>query len=343
MIRTGAHFLGVWLAGAAILCVSASAGTQDGSARTLNARLTATAQQEARLQAEIDDIAVRSSEIKVAGLFGESDEERAARLAVQQHEQAQDSSIATLNQRMGDVEDSLRRLTGQVEQLDHRLSELGDRMTRMQKDFDYKLCAISAQQLGASADAGDQTSLPCSGRQTGMIAPPSNSGPQTQAGEAVHLAPPPGVLGTLPRNEASASDGASQNQMASLDARPQFESALNMLAKAQYEEAQAAFRSFADAYPQDELAPQAVYWVGDIAFVQKDYSGAARAFAEELKKYPSSQRAPESMLKLGQSLIALNQKREGCRALGTLGSEYPSASKSIADQAVAARKTAGCR
>jgi tol-pal system protein YbgF len=116
-----------------------------------------------------------------------------------------------------------------------------------------------------------------------------------------------------------------------------------MLAKAQYDEARAAFRGFADTYPRDDLAPQAVYWVGDIAYVQKDYAGAARAFAEELKKYPASPRAPESMLKLGQSLIAMNQKREGCTALGALASRYPAASKSVADQAFSARKAAGCR
>jgi tol-pal system protein YbgF len=154
------------------------------------------------------------------------------------------------------------------------------------------------------------------------------------------------VLGTLPRNDMGnlpQPSTTAPNQMASLDARPQFETALNLLAKAQYDEASAAFRNFADTYPNDDLAAQAVYWVGDIAYVQRDYTGAARAFAEELKKYPTGTRAPESMLKLGQSLLALNQKKEGCRALGTLPIQFPAASKSVTDQALAARKTAGCR
>jgi tol-pal system protein YbgF len=289
-------------------------------------------------------LSARTGDIQVAQLFGESDEEKAARL---QREQAQDSSLATLNQRIGDLEETLRRLTGQVEELDHRVTEQNERMTRMRKEFDYKICAMAAQQLGTSSEAGADTALPCSGSgatpQTGA-APPS--GNQTGTTGEVHLAPPPGVLGTLPRNALGnlpQSSSSPSNQMASIDTRPQFESALNMLARAQYEEAQAAFRGFADSYPHDELAPQAVYWVGDIAYVQKDYPGAARAFAEELKKYPTSQRAPESMLKLGQSLIAMNQKKEGCRALGTLPTQYPDASKSLTDQALAARKTAGCR
>jgi tol-pal system protein YbgF len=125
--------------------------------------------------------------------------------------------------------------------------------------------------------------------------------------------------------------------------RPKFDSAMKLLAKAQYDEARSAFRSFADNYPQDELTPQAVYWIGDIAYVQKDYPNAARAFAEEIKKYPDSSRAPDSMLKLGQSLIAMGQKQEGCTALGALPTKYPTASQSVIARAAEARKTGKCR
>ncbi len=124
--------------------------------------------------------------------------------------------------------------------------------------------------------------------------------------------------------------------------RTQFNTALDLLAKARYDDARAAFRTFADSNPGDDLTPQAVYWIGDIAYVQKDYAGAARAFAEQIKKYPTSSRAPDSMLKLGQSLIAMGQTKEGCMTLGALASKYPTAPKSIVGQATAERKTT-CR
>src|ERR1041385_1316984 len=76
---------------------------------------------------------------QIAALFGESDEERAARLAAEQHEQAQDASIRYLRQRNDDLESTVRRLTGELEQQDHRITELNNRIDRMQKDFDYKL------------------------------------------------------------------------------------------------------------------------------------------------------------------------------------------------------------
>src|ERR1700742_2011132 len=97
---------------------------------------------------------------QVADLFGESDEEKQARLVAQQHEDAQDASIRYLRQRNQDLENSVRRLTGQVEDLDHRISEQNARMDRMQKDFEYRLCKIAAMQMATS---GDQAPLSCMG------------------------------------------------------------------------------------------------------------------------------------------------------------------------------------
>ena len=300
--------------------------------------------------------------VRVAGLFGESDEEKAAR----QREQAQDASIASLTRRVSDLEHSLRDLTGQLEQANHRATVLQQRLERMQKDFEYRLCMLSAEKLGASGD--DQNGLNCTagGQSTGYLqqgsAAPSNatiSGAATPSSDdKVELSPPPGVLGTLPAgtatprpnpsvsvNTASLGNDASRAAAAprSSASRAQFDAAMNLLAKAQYDEARSAFRGFADTYPKDDLAPQAVYWVGSIAYVQKDYSGAARAFAEEIKEYPHSPRGPESMLKLGQSLIAMKQKQEGCTTLGAISSKYPGASRTILREASKARREARCR
>jgi len=278
-------------------------------------------------------------DVQLAALFGESDEEKAAR---QQHEDNQDATIQTLNQRVRDLESSLRQQTGQNEELSHRIQELSDKLDRQQKDFEYRLCAMAAQQLGATpGQPGDQT-LPCSSP-SAQAAPPAGGtmGPATASAPpqgGVQLGRPPGVLGTLSSNDAVPLAPPQQQS----NAQPQFDAAMNLLAKAQYDDARAAFRSFADANPKDALASQAVYWIGDIAYVQKDYPGAAHAFAEEIKKYPTSTRAPDSMLKLGQSMIAMGQKKEGCIALGALPSKYPNASKAIATQAATARKAA-CR
>ena len=294
--------------------------------------------------------------VRVAGLFGESDEEKAARL---QHEQNQDDAIAALRAKQQDLEDTVRNLTGTNEDLNHRIGELNDKLDRQQKDFEYRLCALAAQQLGAGAAPGDPNAVPCPGAAGGAptsfnAPPPHPDSPAARGGDTGmrdnndapradnaprQLAPPPGVLGTLP---AGADRAPPPRSTGTPDSHAQFSAAMNLLAKARYDEAAAAFRAFADTNPKDDLASQAVYWVGDIAYVQKDYATASRTFAEVIKNYPTSARAPDSMLKLGQTLIANGQKKEGCTFLAALPDKYPHASATVLSQGADARK-AVCR
>jgi tol-pal system protein YbgF len=294
--------------------------------------------------------------LQLAGIFGESDEERAARLAREQKEADQDAAIANLNTQVRDLQDTVRRLTGQNETLTHRVQEQDIRIDRMQKDFEYKLCTVTAQQVGGSSE-----SIPCgadNGNAGASYTPPPQQQQPSQSFALVppsnaprSLAPPPGVIGTLPRNAAMPQQSGSAGAPAPSDAdaaaaspyRAEFDTGLNLLGKAQYDEARAAFRAYADSHPKDDLAPQAVFWVANIAYVQKDYPNAARAFAEEIKKYPSNSRAPESMFKLGQSLIAMGKTKEGCFTLGSIPGTYPKAPKATLAQAAAARKVAACK
>ena len=298
-----------------------------------------------------------------AQLFGESDEEKAARQA---HEDGQDAQIKQLGDRIQQLEDKARSLTetltsatGANEELAHQIQDLRQKIDAQQKDFAYRLCMLSAQQLGA----GDQ-GLNCGGTgiapvpaanaqgpvlAPGTVLPPiaDNSGAGDQGAPAPasdtasdapqQLGKPPGTLGTLPATAANAAPPPSRNSQS------QYDVAMNLLAKAQYAEASAAFRSYADANADDkDLSAQSIYWIGDIAYVQHDYPSATRAFAEQIKKYPDSGRSPDSMLKLGQSLLAEGQTSGGCTTLAALKTKYPKAPPATLAAAAGARKAA-CR
>ncbi|HTQ15287.1 MAG TPA: tol-pal system protein YbgF [Rhizomicrobium sp.] len=348
----------------ALALAAGSAAAADNSA--LAARIDGAGAREQALEARLArDMAVLDGP-KVAALFGESDEEKAAR---EQHEQNQDQGIATLNQRVGDLESSLTRLTGQVEQLDHRIQELNQRLDRMKKDFDYKLCTLSAQQLGAQE--GGDSGLPCGegggpgtpqggNSITGAVQPTPAPGAPADAGNGVvnaapqafagdrdasappqHLAPGPSTLGTLPSNTPlplPPPPGQGDMPAPVPVTKPEFDKAMNMLARAQYDQALAAFQAFVDKHPDDTLAPQALYWIGDIYFVQKDYVNASRSLALGIKKYPTSERAPASLLKLAETMIAMDRKKDGCTALAALPSRYPKADKAVTAKAASERK-----
>ena len=309
-----------------------------------------------------------------AQLFGPSDEEKA-------HEAGQDSAIKTLQDqtsvlpqqdaRLRALEDKVRGLTdslsnatGQNEELQHQIQIQNDKIDRMQKDFAYRLCTLSAQQLNAgdqmncanggngapmgnmgggqapAGNLGGQAYVPPQGGN--LLPPPPGNGQQvTSEFDAAPQGPvrgrAPGNLGTLPGGQNS---GPALNGSLAGNSN-QYQAGMNLMRAGQYADASTQFRNFADANPKDtDLAPQAIFWVGNIAFIQQDYAGAARNFAEVIKKYPKSTRAPDAMLKLGQSFISMGSKSDGCTTLGLIKSKYPDAASQTLNQAASLRKTA---
>ena len=283
-----------------------------------------------------------------AQLFGPSDEEKAREAAqdsgiqdLQDAQQRQDARIRGLEDKVQGLTQSLSQATGQNEELGHQIQLQNEKLDRMEKDFAYRLCTLSAQQLGANdainCTGAASASLPP--RQTmrpGDALPPIGS---EGAGEPAVRGRPPGILGSLPA--AGPGAGSPPPPQSPAGSSAQYDQAMNLMSRAQYSEAQAAFRAYADANPDDnDLSPQALYWVGNISFIRQDYASAQRNFAEVIKKYPKSQRAPDAMLKLAQSFMSLGQKSEGCTTLGLIRTKYPNGSPQTLASAAALRKTA---
>src|SRR5476649_1799061 len=175
-----------------------------------------------------------------AQLFGPSDEEKAREAAqdsgikdLQGTAQQQDARIKSLEDKVRGLTDSLSAATGANEELNHQIQLQNEKIDKMQKDFAYRLCTLSAQQLGAtdslncaaagtpSAGAPAQPYSSASGLRPGDALPPigavGGAGTIDATGNiggnpavsAVPDAPvrgrPPGTLGTLPMASGPAS------------------------------------------------------------------------------------------------------------------------------------------
>jgi tol-pal system protein YbgF len=255
-------------------------------------------------------------------------------------------NLAPVMRRVDELEDGMGRITGQLEELGHKVDQLSERTDRLQKELDFQTNP-PPNGFGNGPDAGAAPGGPDGGRPDGgrTGSGPNNSGALASLppDNGRNLAPSSGTLGQLP----APLRGGPQNQGPALqsdDPKRDYDAAQALLNRAQYERAGAAFRSFVDAHPDSELAPHALYRTGDIAFsVQKNYDVAARDFAELLKKYPKAPDAPDGMLKLGLSLVTLGQTKEGCAALAALPAKYPAADPAVANRARAERRNAKCR
>ena len=109
-----------------------------------------------------------------------------------------------------------------------------------------------------------------------------------------------------------------------------------------YAGAEIAFSQLVNAYPNDALAANAQYWLGESYYVRGQYKNAADAFLKGYKKYKSGDKAPDTLLKLGMALAELGQKDAACSTLDELKTKYPKAPEHIGEEAKAWRTKAGC-
>jgi len=127
-----------------------------------------------------------------------------------------------------------------------------------------------------------------------------------------------------------------------LDAATLYNQGYGDLLRRDYPAAETAFRRMLEAHPNDKLAGDAQYWLGESYYVRGQYKNAADAFLKGYKSYGSHLKAPDSLLKLGMSLAALGQNEAACSSFAELGTKFPTAPPHVRDEANAERHKAGC-
>jgi tol-pal system protein YbgF len=92
---------------------------------------------------------------------------------------------------------------------------------------------------------------------------------------------------------------------------------------AKYTIAASEFGDVIHYYPQDPLAGNAHFYLGEISYRQGKFADAIKNYDAVLEQYSGNSLAPSAELRKGQSLIQLGQKDAGVRELRTLIQRYP--------------------
>ncbi len=132
-------------------------------------------------------------------------------------------------------------------------------------------------------------------------------------GAAPAGAPGPGGQAAMPQPQGPAAPPVDQL----------YQSALRDYNSAKYALAASEFGDVIHFYPQDPLAGNAQYYLGEISYRQGKYQAAITSYDALLEQYSGNSKAPAAELRKGQSLIALGQKDAGVRELRTLIQRYP--------------------
>jgi len=234
------------------------------------------------------------------------------------------AAIVRLDDRLTLMERQLAELTGRIEETGHRIEQLRARVEKLAGDLEFRLGQLEGGTKPAAArDRQEEREDRPVVLQRPPVAPPQQQ--QQQAAAAAAPAPRSGPV--LP-------EGTPMDR---------YNFAIGLLARQDYNAAEAAFREFVGAHPNDRLAGNAQYWLGETYYVRNDMTKAAQAFLDGVKKYPDGPKAADTMLKLGMALTAINQKAEACGVFGELRNRFPNLSRDTAQGLAAARERAGCR
>jgi tol-pal system protein YbgF len=200
----------------------------------------------------------------------------------------------------------------------------------------------AAPPLGQASDE-PQVGAP-GGRQAGE---PLDLG--IMAEEAANGPPPrgpvrqiPGALPPPPPRNTSAT-GAQQMVMApSNTPKDEYDLAYGYVLRKDYALAEDSLRGFIKKYPNDRLAADANYWLGETMFQRQKYREAAETFLDVSTKHEKSAKAPESLLRLGQSLAALREKEAACATLAEIPRKYPRMAGNVKSSVEREQKRVGC-
>jgi tol-pal system protein YbgF len=269
---------------------------------------------------------------------------------------------AELLVRIDRLENQVRQLTGQVEQMQYRNQQLEAALKRLQDDNEFRFQelgsrggsraptarpgtvqpiqpAVPGVRRSDAFDPAENPNAPGAPRVLGSISPQPAPVPPSQ-GVLGEEPPPYGTAGVepgsgrLPTAAAPPRSPGSTGPYAVATAPPSSSRDIldvgnGYLQRREYALAEETFREFLKRYPSDRLAAEAQYGLGESLFQRQSYHDAANAFVVLSKKYESSAKAPEALLRLGQSLAAINEKELACVAFGDVGRKYPRAVPSV--------------
>lgn len=119
--------------------------------------------------------------------------------------------------------------------------------------------------------------------------------------------------------------------------------ARSYLVTTQYADAQKTLEDLLKRNITADQSSSAYFYLGEVAYLKKDYAAAADAYLKSFQKSPRCPKAPKSLLKLSMTLNALNKKEAACSSLKKLLSEYPKADSAILSMANAKKIEYQCQ
>lgn len=267
--------------------------------------------------------------------------------AVQQETARAEQQASENSARMDRLENALRQLTGQVEQLQYRNQQLEAQVRRLQEAGGGAPAPAEGYPAGGAAPAAGTIRPPVPPAATGKRSDAFDPNANPAAPGAPQPLGSPASASAAVSQDAASREAAPGTQVASVAGgagalRDLYDSGVAQIQRQDYAAAEQVFRQIVSAPGNERLVPDATFMLGESLYLRKDYGDAAAAFLEVSTKYPNSTRAPESLLRLGQSLAGLGEKDTACATFLEVDRKYPRAPAQIRQAVEREQKRVGC-
>jgi tol-pal system protein YbgF len=189
--------------------------------------------------------------------------------------------------RLDTMSTQVQGLSDNLEEIKSRLGKLNQQLVDLQNTI---------QSIDARLAGGAPASSPSS-----PAASPSGAGGFTSPGPSATAAPagPPPSADTL------------------------YSNGLRDITSGKYDLARSEFQDYLRYYSDTDLASNAQFYLGEIAYSQKKYDEAVQEYDKVLNNYPKSFKLAPARLKKGMALIELGEKNPGIKELREVVKRYP--------------------
>jgi tol-pal system protein YbgF len=223
-------------------------------------------------------------------------------------------SISKLNATMSSLEKSVQdvqansgarldTMSTQVQGLSDNLEEIKSRLGKVNQQL------VDLQNAVQSIDARLSGGAPAGSPSTGSPSPngsaPTNYGGGSSLQPTAASSAPSGPSGTPPSADTLYSNG------------------LRDITSGKYDLARNEFQDYLRYYSDTDLASNAQFYLGEIAYSQRQYDVAVQEYDKVLGTYPKSFKLAPARLKKGMALLELGQKNPGVKELREVVKRYP--------------------
>lgn len=237
---------------------------------------------------------------------------------------AADTTIAAL-------EEEVRQLTGKVEELNFMILQMQAQLDELRQT--KGLAGAGTGQPAANTAAGLDRKPD---KMAQAATPPAIRGAEAKSSEdlgSIRFDQQGNVIGSDSKATAAGNVPAGGNVIADVPqtgtAQELYQIGYQHVLAGDYRAAETVFRAFQERYPDDAMAGDASFWLGEALYGQGRYREAAQVYIDVQRKYKGSNRGPENLLKLGMSMALLDEKEVACATLAEVPKRYKKAEPAV--------------